>query len=73
MGDMKAKVGSGNCGYEECMEKGSEWGNKKNGHLFKDHCVEIGRVISNVISNQKKIHILTWTSPDQRVKNWETR
>ena len=69
IGDLNAKVGSDNSGYEECMGKQGGGESNENGSLFKDLCRENGLVIGGTVFKHKKIHKLTWTSPDQRSIN----
>ena len=45
IGDLNAKVGSDNSGYEECMGREGEGVGSENGCLLKDLCHENGLVI----------------------------
>jgi len=69
MGDLNAKVGSNNEGYEECMGQQGMGTQNDNGTRFADLCRENGMVIGGTIFHHKAIHKLTWTSPDGKTRN----
>ena len=69
IGDLNAKVGSDNSDYEECMGREGEGVESENGCLRKDLCRENGLVIGETLFKHKKVHKMTWTSPDQRTIN----
>ena len=55
MGDMKAKIGSYNIGYEEVM---GDMNN--NGERFADLCAEHEQVIGGFVFPHKRIHKANW-------------
>ena len=69
IGDLNAKVGSDNSGYQESMGREGEGVESENGCLLKDLCRENGLVIEGTLFKHKKAHKMTWTSPDQRTIN----
>ena len=69
MGDLNAKVGSDNVGYESCMGREGLGERNDNGRRFADMCLENGLVIGGNIFQHKTIHKLSWISPDGRTSN----
>ena len=69
MGDLNAKVGADNVGYESCMGQEGVGERNDNGQRFADLCLENGLVIGGTIFQHKTIHKLTWVSPDGRTSN----
>ncbi|XP_071177545.1 craniofacial development protein 2-like [Mytilus edulis] len=69
MGDMNAKIGSDNVGYEDIMGKNGYGVINENGELFRDYCQTNNIVICSSIFKHKDIHKYTWTSPDGNIKN----
>ena len=69
MGDINAKIGSDNNGYEPCMGKEGLGERNNNGQRLIDICLENGLVIGGSVFQNKNIHKATWTSPDNRAKN----
>ena len=69
MGDMNAKIGSDNFGYEQTMGKHGCGEQNENGGLFCDLCQGNDMVIGGSLFNHKEIHKTTWTSPDGQSKN----
>ena len=69
MGDLNAKVGADNVGYESCMGREGVGEMTDNGQRFADMCLENGLVIGGTVFRHKTIHKLTWTSPDGRTNN----
>ena len=69
LGDLNAKVGTDNKGFEESMGC-EECGNMNdNGSLFRDFCQDNSLVIGGTIFPHKDIHKVTWMSPDGSTKN----
>ena len=64
MGDLNAKVGSDNIGFEHCIGKHGLGTRNDNGERFLDFCVENDLVIGGTIFKHKDIHKQTWSSPD---------
>lgn len=64
MGDLNAKVGNDNRGYENIMGKHGLGTSNDNGELFMDTCVAYKLVIGGTIFSHKDIHKITWVSPD---------
>ena len=69
MGDLNAKVGSDNVGYESCMGREGVGERNDNGRRFADMCLENRLVIGGTIFQHKTIHKLSWISPDGRTSN----
>jgi hypothetical protein len=69
MGDMNAKVGSENTGYEICMGIEGVGERNGNGQRFSDLCSESGLAIGGTVFQHKTIHKLTWVSPDTKTSN----
>ena len=67
--DMNAKLGSGNTGRELVMGKEGLGVMNENGELFADFCAQNDLVIGSTVFPHKRIHKLTWTSPDQTTRN----
>ena len=69
MGDMNAKVGGNNSGYERIMGQHGKGDMNENGQLFVDFCAENNMVVGGTIFPHKDIHKVTWISPDHRTQN----
>ena len=69
MGDINAKIGSDNNGYETCMGKEAMGERNNNGQRLIDLCLENGLVIGGSVFQHKTIHKTTWNSPDNKTKN----
>ena len=69
MGDMNAKIGSDNFGYEQNMGKHGCGEQNENGGMFCDLCQENDLVIGGSLFKHKDIHKTTWISPDGHTKN----
>ena len=69
MGDMNAKVGLENKGYESCIGKFGLGDRNNNGERFLDFCRENNMVIWGTLFQHKDIHKTTWTSPDGKTTN----
>ncbi len=68
-GDMNAKVGSDNKSYESVMGKHGEGNMNDNGERLCEICQMNELVITGTLFPHKRIHKLTWTSPDGVTKN----
>ena len=69
MGDLNAKVGSDNCGYEEVMGRHGLGEMNGNGERFANFCAMSNLLIGGTAFPHRKIHKATWVSPDQRTEN----
>ncbi|CAI2724104.1 unnamed protein product [Schistosoma spindalis] len=69
MGDLNAKVGIDNTGYEEIMGRHGLGERNENGERFANLCVFNKLIISSTIFPHKRIHKTTWTSPDHTTQN----
>nr|XP_049588581.1 craniofacial development protein 2 [Syngnathus scovelli] len=69
MGDMNAKVGNNNNGYELAMGRHGLGTMNENGERFSDICADTNLVIGGTIFPHKHIHKATWISPDHTTEN----
>ena len=69
MGDMNAKIGTDNTGVEEIMGKNGLGEASDNGERMKDLCANHGLVIGGSVFQHRRIHKVTWVSPDHRTEN----
>ena len=69
MGDMNARVGSDNTGRERTMGKEGVGEMTDNGERLVNLCEENDLVIGGTLFPHRRIHKLTWTSPDGRTQN----
>lgn len=69
MGDLNAKVGSDNSGYERSMGVHGLGMQNENGERLCEFCQINGLVITGTLFPHKSIHKATWVSADGRVKN----
>ncbi|XP_071171614.1 craniofacial development protein 2-like [Mytilus edulis] len=71
MGDLNAKVGSDNTGYEQVMGRHGLGEMNENGELFANHCANHNLVIDGTVFPHKKchIHVATWVYPDMNTEN----
>ena len=69
MGDLNAKVGSDNVGYERVMGRNGCGNMNENGEYFTEFCGNNNLVIGGTLLQHKEIHKLTWVSPGGRDKN----
>ncbi|VDO59134.1 unnamed protein product [Schistosoma margrebowiei] len=69
MGDLNAKVGMDNTGYEDIMGRQGLGERNKNGERFANLCAFNKLVIGGTIFPHKRIHKATWTSPDHTTQN----
>ena len=69
MGDLNAKIGSNNKGYEDCMGTQGMGEINENGERLADLCALDGLVIGGSLFMHKNIHKATWISPDMSTAN----
>ena len=69
MGDLNAKIGADNTGYEEVMGKQALGEMNDNGERFAELCGTNNLVIGGSIFPHKRVHKATWISPDQNTEN----
>ena len=69
MGDLNAKIGSNNTGYEQVMGIHALGTMNENGERFADLCALNNMVIGGSIFQHKTIHKATWISPDKATEN----
>jgi len=69
MGDLNAKIGRDNKGYEEIMGQQGIGEMNDNGERFADLCATTNLVIGGSFFQHKKIHKATWVSPDLHTMN----
>ena len=69
LGDMNAKIGADNKGYENLMGTNGCGEMNENGFLFAEVCQTQNLVIGGSIFPLKDIHKLMWTSPNGVTKN----
>jgi hypothetical protein len=65
MGDLNAQVGNNNLGFEEIMGKYGHGRMNENGELFIEWCAANEMVIGGTLFPHKKIHTISWISPDK--------
>ncbi|CAH8556054.1 unnamed protein product [Schistosoma curassoni] len=69
MGDLNAKVGIDNTGYEDIMGRHGLGGRNENGERFANLCAFNKLVIGGTIFPHKRIHKATWISLDHTTEN----
>ena len=69
MGDINAKIGPDNTGYEKVMGTHALGEMNENGERFADLCALNNLVIGGSIFPHKRIHKSTWVSPDGVTEN----
>ena len=69
MGDLNAKVGQNNAGYEQVMGKHGLGQMNENGERLADLCAMNGLMIGGTLFQHKAIHKATWVSPDNTTEN----
>ncbi len=69
MGDLNAKIGSENTGYEEVMGQQGLGEMNDNGERFANLCATSNLVIGGSIFPHRRIHKATWVSPDLSTEN----
>ncbi|VDP51424.1 unnamed protein product, partial [Schistosoma margrebowiei] len=68
-GDLNAKVGIDNTGYEDIMGRHGLGERNENGERFANLCAFNKLVIGGTIFPHKRIHKATWISPDHTTAN----
>ena len=69
MGDMNAKIGYDNTGYEKVMGTHGLGQMNENGETFANFCSINELVIGGSVFPHKRIHKATWRSPDHVTEN----
>ena len=69
MGDLNAKIGSYNSGYEEVMGRQGLGKMNENGEMLADFCAFNNMIIGGSVFPHRTIHKATWVSPDHRIEN----
>lgn len=69
MGDLNAKVGSENTGYERAMGRHGCGTMNENGERLVGFCLDNDLVVGGTLFQHKEIHKLTWKSPGNRTSN----
>jgi len=69
MGDLNAKIGSDNIGYEEIMGRHGLGEMNENGERFADLCAMNNLVIGGSIFPHRRVHKATWVSPNLTTEN----
>ncbi|VDP23363.1 unnamed protein product [Schistosoma margrebowiei] len=69
MGDLNAKVGIDNTGYEYIIGRDGLGERNENGERFANLCAFNKLVIGGTIFPHKRIHKATWISPDHTTEN----
>ena len=69
MGDFNAKVGSDNTGKEFTMGTEGLGVMNENGELFSNFCEQNDLVIGGTVFPHRRIHKVTWKSPDLSTEN----
>lgn len=69
MGDLNAKIGADNTGYEDIMGCHGLGQMNENGERFADLCALNNLVIGGSVYPHKNIHKATWVSPDHTTEN----
>ena len=69
MGDLNAKIGADNRGYERTMGRHGLGQMNENEEKFADFCAEHDLVIGGSCFPHKDVHKSTWVSPDQNTTN----
>ena len=69
MGELNAKIGSDNSGYEEVMGRQGLGRMNENGEMLADFCAFNNMIIGGSVCPHRRIHKATWVSPDHRTEN----
>ena len=69
MGDLNAKIGSDNSGYEEAMGRRGLGKLNENGEMLADLCALNSMITGGSVFPHRRIHKAIWVSPDHRTEN----
>ena len=69
MGDLNAKIGQDNEGWEKVMEQHGLGRMNENGERLATFCGNNDLVIGGSLFKHRDIHKITWTSPNARDQN----
>lgn len=69
IGDLNAKTGNDNTGYDDVMGQHGLGQMNENGERLADFCAFNKLVTGGTLFQHKIIHIATWVSPDQTTVN----
>ena len=69
MGDLNAKIGADNTGYEQVMGKHGLGRMNENGEQFAEFFAQNNLVIGGSVFEHRRIHKATWMSPDHMTEN----
>ena len=69
LGDMNAKIGSDNSGFEQVMGKHGLGTMNDNGNRFAEFCAFNSLIIGGSVFPHQDIHKATWISPDRITEN----
>ena len=69
MGDLKAKIGSDNSGYEEVRGRQGLGKTNENREILADLCVFNNMIITGSVFPHRRIHKVIWVGPDHRQEN----
>ncbi|XP_075157756.1 uncharacterized protein LOC142231022 [Haematobia irritans] len=69
LGDFNAQLGDNNNGVEKTMGRHGIGNMTENGELFKNFCLNHNLVIGGTLFPHKRIHKVTWVSPDGMTEN----
>ena len=69
MGDLNAKIGKDNRGYERIMGQHGLGEMNENGERFADLCANNNLVIGGSVFPHRRVHKATWISPDLSTEN----
>ena len=69
IGDMNAKVGADNEGYEQVMGRHGLGTMNENGERFANFCAENNMIIGGTLFPHKAVHKATWVSPNHITEN----
>lgn len=68
-GDLNAQVGGDNQDFEEVMGKHGIGNRNENGDMYIEYCLNNNLVIGGTLFTHKRIHKVTWVSPDHHTEN----
>ncbi|KAK2174946.1 hypothetical protein NP493_766g01027 [Ridgeia piscesae] len=69
MGDLNAKIGSDNSGYEEVMGRQGLGKMNENGEILDDFCAFNNMIIGGSVFPHRSVHKATCVSPDHRIEH----